>query len=117
MLSEAKPGKPYRRGRISTIDLRVLASLDHLSLIQKLFFFFYKATYPNEKVNRTEPSPSVRVPCQEHHIGRKKVLCDLSLEEVQTEMVLMGAGDNFRCLAAASSSEERYSEKHASLLL
>ncbi len=84
---------------------------------ENFFCFFLQNKLLNKEVNRTEPSPSVRVPCQEHHIGRKKVLCDLSLEEVQTEMVLMGAGDNFRCLAAASSSEERYSEKHASLFI
>jgi hypothetical protein len=48
---------------ISTVDLLVLTSLDHLLFIVKLYFFlFYKTTYLNEEVNRTEPSPSVRVP-------------------------------------------------------
>ncbi len=28
-----------------------------------IVLFFNKTSYPNEEVNRTEPSPSVRVPC------------------------------------------------------
>jgi hypothetical protein len=37
------PGKPYRRGKLSTVDLLVLPSLDQLLLIvQTLFTFFTK---------------------------------------------------------------------------
>jgi len=36
--------------------------LDKLLLILKMFFFlFYKTSYHKEEVNRSEPSPSVRV--------------------------------------------------------
>jgi hypothetical protein len=39
--------------------------LDQLLLIQQTLFTFYKTSYLNEEVNRTEPSPSVSVPCLE----------------------------------------------------
>ncbi len=58
----ARTEKPYRMGRISTVDLLVLTSLNELLFKLKLNFLFYKATYLNEEVNCTEPSPSVRVP-------------------------------------------------------
>ncbi len=48
---------------VSTVDLLLLTSLDHpLLIIQTLFTFFYKTSYLNEKVNCTEPSPTVKVP-------------------------------------------------------
>jgi hypothetical protein len=51
-------------GRLSTVDLIVLTSLDQLLFILKLYFsIFAKKTYLNEEVNRTEPSNLVRVPC------------------------------------------------------
>ncbi len=56
------PGKPYWIGSISTVDLLVLTSLDQLLFKLTLNFLFYKATFLNEEVNCTEPSPSVRVP-------------------------------------------------------
>jgi hypothetical protein len=31
--------------------------------IENIIFPFYKTSYPNEEVNRTEPSPSVSFPC------------------------------------------------------
>jgi hypothetical protein len=43
--------------------LLVLTGLDQLILKQQTLLFFYKTTYLNEEVNRTEPSPSVSVPC------------------------------------------------------
>ncbi len=54
----AQTGNPYWRRRISTVALLVLTSSD------QLFFrnYIFLTTYLNEKVNRTEPSPSVRVP-------------------------------------------------------
>ncbi len=45
---------------MSTVNLLVLIRLDNLLL--RLFFLFYKTSYLNEEVNRTLPSPTVRVP-------------------------------------------------------
>jgi hypothetical protein len=71
-LSKPKLNKPYfyslgreplLKGRLSTVDLLVLTSLDQLLLIvQTHYLHFYKTSYPNEEVNCTEPSPSVSVP-------------------------------------------------------
>jgi hypothetical protein len=62
-LTSHRSGNSYRRGRISTVDLLVLTSLDKLLFTQKiLLFFFYKTSYSNKEVNRTEPSPSVSAP-------------------------------------------------------
>jgi len=59
-VSLSKAGESDRRGRLSTVDLRVLASLDQLLFILKILFtFFYKTTYPNEKVNCTKLSLTV----------------------------------------------------------
>ncbi len=58
-----KAGKPYWGGRLSTVDLLVLTSLDQLLLIIKfLFHLCYKTSYLNEEVNCTVPSPSVSFP-------------------------------------------------------
>jgi hypothetical protein len=56
--------KPNLTGTsISTCDLLVLTSLDHLLFtLQLLFTLFQKTSYLNVEVNCTEPSPSVRVP-------------------------------------------------------
>ncbi len=55
-------GKPYWKGRISTVDLLLLTSSDRLLTILNLYFsIFYRTTFLNKEVNRTEPSPSVRV--------------------------------------------------------
>jgi len=52
-------------GRFSTVDLLVLTSLGQLLFIFKISFtFFYKTSYLVEEVNRTEPSLSVSVSCQ-----------------------------------------------------
>jgi hypothetical protein len=58
-------GKPYWRGRISTVDLLVLTRLDQLVFILKCFFltFVIKTRDLKEEVNCTDPSPSVSVPC------------------------------------------------------
>ncbi len=45
------------RGRLNTVDLLVLTSLEHLLLIVKILLSFYKTSYHNEEVNCTEPSP------------------------------------------------------------
>ncbi len=45
------------------MDLLVLTSLDQLLLVLKTLFSFLKTSYINKEVSRTEPSPSVSVPC------------------------------------------------------
>jgi hypothetical protein len=50
------------KGKISTVDLLVLISLDHLFFILKLHLTFYIKTNLNENVNNTGTSPSVWVP-------------------------------------------------------
>ncbi len=61
-----RAGKSYWRGRLSTVDLLVLTSLDQLLFAVMIFFYLcYKTSYLNEEVNCTEPSPSVSVPCSE----------------------------------------------------
>ncbi len=51
-------------GRLSTVDLLVLTSLDPLLLILETLFFFTDSTYLNEEAYGTEPpSPSVSVHC------------------------------------------------------
>jgi hypothetical protein len=55
--------KPYLRGRLSKIELRVLTSLEQLFFkIENIIYPFFKKNYPNEVVNRTEPSLLVSVP-------------------------------------------------------
>jgi hypothetical protein len=54
------PGKSYCRGRLNTVDLLVLTSLDLLLFISKLLHTNF--TKLNEEVIRTEPSPSVSIP-------------------------------------------------------
>ncbi len=74
------PGKSCWRGRLSTIDLLALTSLDHSFFIFKmLFFYFYKTTYLKKEVNGTEPSPLISFPCRclkivayRNHRDRKK---------------------------------------------
>ncbi len=40
-LTLPRPGKPYWRGRLSTVDLLVLTGLDQLLLIVKILFTFF----------------------------------------------------------------------------
>ncbi len=62
-LVPAQAGKSYRRGRLSTLDLPALTSLDWLLLYWKCYLqFFYKTSYLNGEVKCTEPSPLVRIP-------------------------------------------------------
>jgi hypothetical protein len=51
---------PYLRGRLSTVDLLVLTSLDQLNFILKIIFTFFNEEV--KEVNCTEFSPSVSVP-------------------------------------------------------
>ncbi len=53
-------------GQTTTVCLRALTRLDQLLFKLKLYICFYKKIYLNEEVNRTEPSPSVGVPCLKH---------------------------------------------------
>jgi hypothetical protein len=47
-----------------TVDLLVLTSLDQLIFkLIILISFLFKASYLNEEVNCTEPSPYVSIPC------------------------------------------------------
>jgi hypothetical protein len=48
---------PKYRGRLSTVDLLVLASSDQMLLkLQTIFTFFCKTSYLNEEDNWNEPS-------------------------------------------------------------
>ncbi len=50
-----RAGKPYWRGRLSTVDLLVLTSLHQLLFILIIFFYLcYTTSYLNEEVNCTE---------------------------------------------------------------
>jgi len=50
-------GNPYRRGRISTVDLLALTkSFQLLFIYMNIYFLFYKTTYLDVEVNCTEPS-------------------------------------------------------------
>jgi len=55
-------GNPHCKGRLGTIDLLVLTSLNKL-LVLKTLISIYKTGDLNEEVNRTEPFPLVSVPC------------------------------------------------------
>ncbi len=52
-----EPKNPYQRGKISTFDLLVPTKSDQIILN-----WFFKSSFLNEKVNRTEPSLSAWVP-------------------------------------------------------
>ncbi len=57
-------GKSYWAGRLSTVDLLVLTSLDQrIFKLKILFSFFCKTGILKEEVTCTEPSPSVSIPC------------------------------------------------------
>ncbi len=60
----------YKRGRIRTVDVLAVTSSYHPLFILKLYFSLHKTTYLNEEVNRTEPSPSLRVPSLYHRFVR-----------------------------------------------
>jgi len=57
------PGNPYWRGRLGTVDLRVLNPLDHLLLMMQTLFTFFKTACVNEEVTCTESSLSDSIPC------------------------------------------------------
>jgi hypothetical protein len=57
---------PNGSGRVCTVDLLVLTSLDQLSLILKPCFSFFLKQPILMRRSRTEPSSSLRVPCTVH---------------------------------------------------
>jgi hypothetical protein len=58
------PGKTYRRGRLSTVDLLVLTCLDQLLLLIKILYTFLteQATLMRRTTVLSLP-PSVGIPC------------------------------------------------------
>ncbi len=62
-------GNPYRRERISTVDLLVPTCSHQCLLILNYIFLFYKTTYFNEEVECNEPTPSVSVPWYYANVG------------------------------------------------
>jgi hypothetical protein len=77
-------GKAYWKGRLSTVDLLELSSLDQLLLRLKILLtFIYKTSCLNEVVKRTEPSPSVNVPWMFMNAEAIfLVMCDTSMNEL-----------------------------------
>ncbi len=59
-LSSPSAGNPYWRGRLSTVDLHVLTSLNQLIFKLKILFTLF--TKLNEEVNCTESSPQLVFP-------------------------------------------------------
>jgi hypothetical protein len=55
-------GKSYRRGRLSTVDLLVITSLDELLVIMQTLFTFKKTRYLTVEANRTENSLAIGFP-------------------------------------------------------
>ncbi len=62
LLVKTEKEKSYLRGRLSTVDLHPLNTVDKLLLISKYYKPFSKTGYCNEEVNCTKPSPSVSIP-------------------------------------------------------
>jgi hypothetical protein len=60
--NKLEQGSLTKRGRLSKVDLLVLASLDQLLLILKILFTWFKTSYHNEEVNCTDSPPSVSFP-------------------------------------------------------
>ncbi len=57
------------KGRLSTVDLLELTSLDQLILILPILFTFYNTSKLNKEVNRTEPFPLVSFPWIHEPVG------------------------------------------------
>jgi hypothetical protein len=80
-----KQGSLTEGGRSNTIDLLVLVSLDQLLFILKGFFPLNKTSYLNQEVNRTKPSPSVRVPWPKLSIDRQLKFLTLIKKKLTTQ--------------------------------
>ncbi len=73
----------------------VLGTVDHLLalncsdqlLLKQVKNSPYRARYPIEEVNCTEPSPSERVPCSVHHTGVEVNDSDTYLDYRATELI------------------------------
>ncbi len=61
---QQKTGKSHWRGRLSTVDLLVLISVDKLLFNWKYYLLVFKTSSPNEEVNCTVPAPLVRALCK-----------------------------------------------------
>ncbi len=62
-------------GRLSTVDLLVLTSLDQLLFILKFYLLFLqKRANVNEEVNCTEPSPQLVFPAKSFIFGTYKLM-------------------------------------------
>ncbi len=72
MVARGKPGNPYERGRLSTVDLLMLTSLDQLNT--NINFFLQNINDVNEEVNSNKPSPSVRVPWSNIQLYKFKMI-------------------------------------------
>ncbi len=62
IISSFTPGNPYWRGRFSTVDLLMPTCLYHTLFIFLTLFTFFRTSYLNEEVSRTDPSPKVKIP-------------------------------------------------------
>jgi hypothetical protein len=61
-MSEFCQGSLTKGGRLSTVDLLVLTSLDQFFCIENIINLSYKTSYLNDVVNCAEPSPLVSIP-------------------------------------------------------
>ncbi len=99
----SRAGSPYRRGRISTVDLLVLIGSEQVLLIQKnIIFPFYNTSYLNGVVNCTEPSISVSVPCHGMTMGGHGVFAELGCTTVVTLGII------FICCGLVKKSSDFY---------
>jgi hypothetical protein len=90
-----RPGKLYWRGRLSTVDLLVLTSLDQLLLIMQTLLSFNKTSFLNEELHCTVPLqlvfPVSTLTYHEwwryHHWQVIPVLFDFSLWSTQWDQI------------------------------
>ncbi len=71
-INRCRAGSPHWRGRLSTVDLLALTSLDNLLLIMQTLFSFYKICYLNEEVNGTEPPLQLGFPAERNDNLKKE---------------------------------------------
>ncbi len=68
-------GSLTKGGKLSSVDLFVLTSLEQVIFILKIIFTsFCKTSYLNQEVNCTEPSPSVWLPWIQPHLQASNML-------------------------------------------
>ncbi len=69
-----------------------------------LIFLFYKTTYLNEEVNRTEQSPSVRVPCFHKRLAILNSGCNTVVEHLPRNP----KGKGLSLATTANTEAQRY---------